>query len=336
MQAKTLKPQNPNPLLTVVVPVFNESASLRALFERLHAVLRNESLDWRVLFVDDGSSDDTAATIAGLRESDPRVGWLRLSRNFGKEVAMTAGLDRAEGEAVIVIDADLQDPPELIPKLIERWRNGFDVVYAQRTAREGETWLKRATAACFYRIINRVSRTQIPPNTGDYRLLSRRAVDALGQVRERHRFMKGLFSWVGFRQVGVPYRRQPRYAGKSKFSYWRLWNFAVDGITSFTIAPLKFSTYLGLLAAASALVYGMIIIAKTLLFGDPVPGYPSMMVVILFLGGVQLVALGIIGEYLGRLFDESKSRPLYLVDEYQPATAAEAPVESAGTASGAT
>ena len=211
MQAKT----NPNPLLTVVVPVFNESASLQALFGRLHAVLRGESLDWRVLFVDDGSSDETPATIARLHQSDPRVGWLRLSRNFGKEVAMTAGLDRAEGDAVIVIDADLQDPPELIPELLERWREGYDVVYAQRTAREGETWLKRATAACFYRIINLVSRTPIPANTGDYRLLSRRAVDALGQIRERHRFMKGLFSWVGFRQVGVPYRRQARHAGPS-------------------------------------------------------------------------------------------------------------------------
>ncbi len=318
MRSESNQERTGNARLTVVVPVFNEADSVAALFERLRAVLEALPLSWCVLFVDDGSSDDTQSVLAGLHDQDGRAGWLRLSRNFGKEIAMTAGLDRAEGDAVIIIDADLQDPPELIPELIERWRQGFDVVYAQRTARTGETWLKRATAAVFYRLINRVSRIPIPSNTGDYRLLSRRAVDALGRVRERHRFMKGLFAWVGFRQVAVPYRRQPRYAGKSKFGYWRLWNFAVDGITSFTSAPLKFATYLGLLAAISALSYGVVVVAKTLLFGDPVRGYPSMMAVILFLGGIQLMALGIIGEYLGRLFDESKRRPLYLVDDFEP------------------
>ncbi len=323
------RPAVEGPLLSVVVPVFNEAASVEILIERLRTVLEPLPLDWRVLFVDDGSTDGTAAALEGLRAADPRLGWLRLSRNFGKEVAMTAGLDRAEGDAVIIIDADLQDPPELIPQLIERWRDGYDVVYAQRTARAGERWLKRATAAAFYRLINRVSDTPIPPDTGDYRLLSRRAVDALGGLRERHRFMKGLYSWVGFRQVAVPYRREPRHAGKSKFGYWRLWNFAVDGITSFTSAPLKFATYLGLAAAVTALSYGVVVIAKTLMFGDPVRGYPSMMAVILFLGGVQLIALGIIGEYLGRLFDEAKQRPLYLVDDYRaPAGTETAPRES--------
>jgi glycosyltransferase involved in cell wall biosynthesis len=230
---------------------------------------------------------------------------------------MTAGLDHVDAEAVILIDADLQDPPELIPEFIQRWREGHDVVYAVRRSRAGETWLKRFTAAAFYRLINLVSRTRIPEDTGDFRLLSRRVVESLRQVRERHRFMKGLFTWVGYRQIGVPYDREARHAGRSKFSYWKLWNFALDGFTSFTTAPLRVATWLGLASAGLALLYGVWVIVKTLVWGDPVRGYPSMMVVILFLGGVQLISLGIIGEYLGRLFDESRHRPLYLVDRVQ-------------------
>ena len=227
---------------------------------------------------------------------------------------MTAGLDHVDADAVVIIDADLQDPPELIPTLVERWRDGYDVVYAQRNTRRGDSWLKRLTAAAFYRLINRVSRTSIPKDTGDFRLLSRRAVVAVSSARERHRFMKGLFAWVGFRQVGVSYDRDPRHAGSSKFNYWRLWNFALDGITSFTTIPLRIATWLGMLVALGALFFGLVIIFKTLMWGDPVPGYPSLMVVVLFLGGVQLVSLGIIGEYLGRLFEQSKQRPLYLID----------------------
>jgi len=300
--------------LGVIVPVYNEAAGLEEFCRRLLAVMTNLDLDWQILFVDDGSSDDSAAIIANWQQRESRIGLIRLSRNFGKELAMTAGLDHVNADAVVIIDADLQDPPELIPTLIERWREGYDVVFAQRKSRQGESWLKRVTAASFYRVINWVSRTPIPRDTGDFRLLNSRAVEALARVRERHRFMKGLFAWIGFRQTAVPYDRDPRHAGQSKFNYWRLWNFALDGITSFTTAPLRVATWLGLLVALGAILYGLIIIFKTLMWGDPVPGYPSLMVVILFLGGVQLVSLGIIGEYLGRLFEESKQRPLYLID----------------------
>ncbi len=218
---------------------------------------------------------------------------------------------------MIVIDSDLQDPPEVIPELIRCWREGHDVVYAQREKREGESFIKRMTAAAFYRVINLISRTPIPVDTGDFRLLSRQAYQSLGLLRERNRFMKGLFSWIGFRQKGVRYVREKRFAGTSKFNYWRLWNFAIDGITSFTTAPLRMATYLGMMSAFVALIYALWVIIKTLIFGEPVAGYPSLMVVILFLGGVQLVTIGIIGEYLGRLFDESKQRPLYLIQQKQ-------------------
>jgi glycosyltransferase involved in cell wall biosynthesis len=231
---------------------------------------------------------------------------------------MTAGLDHARGDAVIVIDADLQDPPELIPELIAEWRNGFDVVYAKRTARDGDSAMKKATAAAFYRIIQRVSRVRIPEDTGDYRLLSRRAVDALVQLREHHRFMKGLFAWIGFPQKAVLYRRDPRFAGAGKFNYWRLWNFALEGLTSFTIMPLKVATYVGVLTALGSFVAAANIIYDTLVHGNPVPGYPSLMVVILFFGGLQLLFIGVMGEYLGRLFNESKRRPLYFLNAYDP------------------
>ena len=309
--------QLPGTDLCVIVPVYNEAAGLEEFCSRMHAVMETLGLSWQVLFVDDGSSDDSVSVIEDWRKRDQHIGLLVLSRNFGKELAMTAGLDHADAEAVIIIDADLQDPPELIPTLVERWREGFDVVYAQRNSRHGDSWLKRATAASFYRVINWVSRTGIPKDTGDFRLLSRRAVAAVSSARERHRFMKGLFAWVGFRQIAVSYDRDQRHSGSSKFNYWRLWNFALDGITSFTTAPLRVATWLGLLVALGAILFGIVIIFKTLMWGDPVPGYPSLMVVILFLGGVQLVSLGIIGEYLGRLFEESKQRPLYLIESIE-------------------
>lgn len=301
--------------LAVVVPAYNEADGLVEFHQRLSAVLDGLALDCRVVYVDDGSRDATWATIATLGEADLRVVGLKLSRNFGKELALTAGLDAADADAVVVIDADLQDPPELIPELVARWQEGYDVVYATRLAREGETWLKRLTAAGFYRVMGRLSHTAIPRDTGDFRLLSRRALDAVLRLRERHRFMKGLFAWVGYRQVSVPYQRDPRHAGSSKFNYWRLWNFALEGITSFSTAPLRVATYAGALVATVAFLTGVWIIIKTLLWGDPVAGYPSLMVTVLFIGGVQLTALGIIGEYLGRLYDESKHRPLYLVEQ---------------------
>ena len=303
------------PTLGVVVPCFNEEAVLAAFHARLMGVLDAMPVAARVLYVDDGSRDGTFAALEGLCAADPRVAALRLSRNFGKELALTCGLDHASGDAVVVIDADLQDPPELIPELWARFRDGHDVAYAVRRSRAGESWLKRGTAAAFYRVIGRLSDTPVPADTGDFRLLSRRALEALRGLRERHRFMKGLFGWVGFRQVGVPYDRAPRAAGRSSWNWWRLWNFALEGITSFSVAPLKLATYVGLATSLLAFGYGAWVVAKTLLWGDPVAGYPSLMSVVLFLGGIQLMALGLIGEYLGRLYLESKQRPLYLIDQ---------------------
>lgn len=303
--------------ISVVVPAFNEGEGMDAFHRHLAGVMDTLGVPWWVIYVDDGSTDDTVERIQALRTADERVGLLRLSRNFGKEIAITAGLDHADGDAVVVMDADGQDPPELIPDLVREWREGWDVVYGRRSTREGDTLVKRLTAHAFYRIMRRVSDTVIPEDVGDFRLMDRRVVEALGRLRERNRFMKGLFSWVGFRQRELPYRREPRHSGQSKWSYWRLWNFAIDGITSFTVAPLKIATYLGLLTAIGAFVYGTWIIVKTLVYGADVPGYPSLMVVILFLGGMQLIALGVIGEYLGRLFLESKQRPLYLVERFE-------------------
>jgi len=308
------------PLLSVVAPAFNEGDVLDKFHERLAKVLDEVPLDAEVVYVNDGSTDATAAVLERLAASDPRVAVLELSRQFGKERALTAGIDYARGDAVVVIDADLQDPPELIPELVAPWREeGFEVVYAVRVRRAGESLLRRGTAALFYRVIRRVSRVDIPRNTGDFRLMSRRAVDELKRLRERHRFMKGLFAWVGFAQKPIPYHREPRSAGRSKWNYWRLWNFALTGITSFTIAPLKVATYLGLLIALLSFVYALVIVYKTLVWGNPVAGYPSLMTVILFLGGVQLMTMGVMGEYLGRMFEEVKQRPLYVVKSYRPA-----------------
>jgi glycosyltransferase involved in cell wall biosynthesis len=278
-------------------------------------------LDFRAefVYVNDGSQDNTLDVLYELRRNDPRIAIVDLSRNFGKEIALTAGLDKANGDAVIVLDADLQDPPELIPDLVREWQSGFDVVYAQRQSRDGESMLKRSTAHLFYRIMGRIGKVRIPPDTGDFRLLSRRAVAALREIREHHRYMKGLFAWIGFPQKAVLYIRDPRFAGTTKWSYWRLWTLAIEGFTSFTTAPLKIATYIGLLTAFASFLYGVAIMYKTLMYGDPVRGYPSLMVVILFLGGIQLIGIGVMGEYLGRMFNESKRRPLYLLKGYEPA-----------------
>ena len=306
--------------LTVVVPAYNESEGLRAFHERLSAVFAEMGdLDCSVLYVDDGSRDDTWDIMCELRSADPRVAVLKLSRNFGKELALTAGLDHATADAVVVIDADLQDPPELIPQFVAEWRDGYDMVYGTRASRAGETAFKKWTAATFYRVIGSLSQTPIPHDTGDFRLLSRRALDALKGVRERQRFMKGLFTWVGFRQKSVVYARDARFAGETKWNYWKLWNFAIDGITSFSSSPLKLATYVGLLTAVFSFVFAVWVTVKALLWGDAVQGYPSLMVVVLFLGGMQLMALGVIGEYLGRLYVEAKQRPLYLIDTFEPA-----------------
>ncbi|RCS31484.1 glycosyltransferase [Rhodanobacter denitrificans] len=303
------------PQLTVVVPAYNESAVLRSFHERLRKVLDGLPLACDVLYVDDGSHDDTWSIIESLVAADPRTGALKLSRNFGKEAALTAGLDAVLADAAVVIDADLQDPPELIPALVEQWQAGYDVVYATRSAREGESGFKRLTAAAFYRSMERLSDTMIPRDTGDFRLLSRRALDALRQLRERQRFMKGLFSWIGYRQTAVHYQREPRQAGTTKWNYWRLGQLAIEGITSFSTAPLRLATWVGLAAAGVSFAYGAFVLVKALLYGDPVRGYPTLILVVLFLGGVQLLALGVIGEYLGRNYAESKQRPLYFIEE---------------------
>ena len=313
-------PQSNEPL-TVVVAAYNEQDALPLLHARLRPVLDGLDLPTQVLYVDDGSSDDTWAVLQRLAAVDSRVSLLRLSRNFGKERALTAGLDRVTEGAALVLDADGQDPPELIPDFVARWREGDDMVYGTRLAREGESWLKRASASAFYRVMNHLSRTPIPRDTGDFRLLSRRTLDALAQLRERGRFMKGLFAWVGYRQSALPYRREPRLAGRSKFDYWKLWNFALDGITGFSTVPLRSATYLGVLTALVAFGFGALTIVKTLFWGETVRGYPTLITVVLFLGGIQLIALGVIGEYLGRLYDESKQRPLYLIADWQPSTA---------------
>jgi glycosyltransferase involved in cell wall biosynthesis len=307
-------------LISIVVPAFNEEDVLSEFHQSIARVLSAQPYDFEIIYINDGSSDNTLAVIKELRQSDNQVTLIDLSRNFGKEIALTAGLHKAAGDAVVVIDADLQDPPELIPILISEWHNGYDVVYAQRTHRKGESLLKRTTAHFFYRIIQRISKISIPEDTGDFRILSRRAVNALNTFREQHRFMKGLFAWIGYKQKAVHYQRNPRHSGETKWNYWRLWNFALDGITSFTIAPLKISTYLGLLTAAGAFTYGLYMLVDTLIHGNPVPGYPSLIVIILILGGIQLVAIGILGEYLGRIFNETKRRPLYFVNEYLPST----------------
>jgi glycosyltransferase involved in cell wall biosynthesis len=317
---QTSAPSAQSPTVSVVVPLFNEEDVVEAFHNRLTAVMEKLQHPWEVIYVNDGSKDRSFQILKELASREPEVSIVDLSRNFGKEVALTAGLDHAKGDAVVVIDVDLQDPPEVIPDLIAGWYEGFDVVYAQRRKREGETKMKRLTAAAFYRIMQHIGGSvRLPPNTGDFRLMSRRALDALLQLRERHRFMKGLFAWVGFPSKAVLYDRAPRAAGTTKWNYRRLWNLSIEGITSFTVLPLKVATYLGFAIALFALIFAAQIVIKTLIFSNPVAGYASLMAVMLLLGGVQLLTLGIVGEYLGRIFNEAKGRPLYILQQYVPA-----------------
>lgn len=305
-------------LLSVIVPVFNESAVLADFHRQMSAVMLETGSDYELIYIDDGSSDNTVDRIAEIRKTDSHVALIELSRNFGKEIALSAGLDHARGDAVIIIDADLQDPPGLVHTFLEEWRNGYDVVYGRRTDRRGDSRAKILTAKWFYRTLNYLSDVEIPEDVGDFRLLSRRAVDALTSLPERHRYMKGLYAWIGYPQKSIPYVREPREAGDSKWSYWRLWNFALEGITSFSDVPLKVATYVGVLTSGVAFIYGLFLLVRTLVWGNPVPGYPSLIIVMLFLGGVQLICLGIIGEYLARTFQESKGRALYFVKGYHP------------------
>ncbi len=306
------------PMLSVVVPLFNEAQVLPQLHRRLFDALRLLKGTAEVIYVDDGSTDATPAVLHALRVSQPAVGVIRLSRNFGKELALSAGLRACTGEAVIVLDADLQDPPELIPQMLAAFRGGYDVVNMRRRSRAGESWLKKATAHLFYRLLNRLSDVPIPADVGDFRLLSRRAVEAINAMPERNRYMKGLFAWVGYRQTTLDYDRAPRAAGVARQHYGRLLGLAVEGITSFSVAPLRLALVMGFAAGATALAMTVYYAVKTLLFGEPVSGFPTLVVAILTLGGLNLMGLGVLGEYLGRLFMETKHRPLYLVDAFEP------------------
>ena len=301
-------------LVSVVVPFYNEAGGVEPFYAELAAVLeRLTAHRFEIVCVDDGSSDGTLEELVGLAGRDARVRVLELSRNFGKEAALTAGIDAARGDAVIALDADLQDPPELIARLLDGWSGGADVVVARRTDRSSDSFLKRTSAELFYRIHNRLSSVQIPGNVGDFRLLDRRVVEALKALPERQRFMKGLFAWIGFRTATVDYARGTRAAGASKFSGWRLWNFALEGITSFSTVPLRVWTYVGALGALATFLYALFIIARVLILGIDVPGYASLLVAILFLGSLQLLSVGVLGEYIGRVYLETKQRPVYVV-----------------------
>ncbi|MEX3945543.1 glycosyltransferase family 2 protein [Paraburkholderia sp. BR10937] len=302
------------PLISIVAPFYNEQDGVAAFFEQIIATMESiESVRFEIVCVNDGSRDDTLEELVLVSQRDRRVKVIDLTRNFGKEAALTAGLHEASGDAIVVIDADLQDPPSLIPEMIRRWQQGAEVVLARRASRACDSFLKRTTAALFYRIHNALSELKIPENVGDFRLMDRLVVNALRSLPERHRFMKGLFAWVGFNTVTLDYERTPRSAGKTKFSGWRLWNFALEGITSFSTVPLRIWMYIGGAIAALAFCYGTFMVGRTLLFGNPVPGYASLVSVVLFMSGIQLVGIGVIGEYVGRIYDESKERPVYLV-----------------------
>lgn len=303
--------------ISVLIPTYNEEAVLDELFKRLCSLAKkNQSYKFEFLFVNDGSEDATLAKIKKYARENTAVSYVNLSRNFGKEVAMIAGLDHIDADATVIIDADLQDPPELIPNMIALWEEGYDDVYARRNDRLGESWVKKFTSKLFYRTLQRSTRIPIQQDTGDFRLLDRRCIAALTRLRENQRYTKGMFSWIGFNKKEIIYSRHPRLAGKSKWNYWRLLDLAIEGITSFTTAPLRWSSLAGTIVSVAAFIYILVILMKTLLFGSDVAGYPSLMAVILFLGGVQLLSLGIMGEYIARIFNETKNRPLYFVEEY--------------------
>lgn len=299
--------------LSLVVPMYNEADVVAELFARVVPVLEGVTADYEIVCVNDGSSDGTLPLLIGAHEANPRIKVLDLTRNFGKEVALSAGLDHASGDAVIPFDADLQDPPELIPEMVSKWKAGHEVVIAVRRDRSQDTYPKRVTAKAFHRIMGRLSEVPIPADAGDFRLMDRRVVEMLGRLPERTRFMKGIFAWLGFQPAMIDYTRPARASGRSKWKPWQLWNFALDGILSFTTLPLRIWTYFGIAVALAAMGYMTFIIVRTLVLGIDVPGYASVVVFILFFSGLNMVGLGIIGEYLGRVFIEVKSRPLYLV-----------------------
>lgn len=306
---------DPRPVYSIITPVHNEEAVLSELYRRVSEVMDQTGELWELLLVDDGSTDASASLIADLHDADTRVHGIKLSRNYGFQVAVTAGLDHVQGDAVVLIDADLQDPPEVIPEMIDRWHDGYEVVYGVRSERDGETWFKKTTASVFYRLIQNITNVDIPLDTGDFRLMDRRVVDAIKSMPERNRFLRGMVSWVGYRQTGVTYHRHERFAGQTKFTLKKMIRFALDAITSFSYFPLQLASYIGFLFAGLSAFAIMTVIGLRLFGADsPLMGQATTLVVVLFLGGVQLISLGIIGEYLGRIYDEVKARPLYLID----------------------
>lgn len=303
------------PVFSIIAPIFNEHDSLPELHRRVSAVMDGLGEPWELILVDDGSSDGSTDLIRQLAEQDERVRPVIFARNFGHQIAVTAGLDYARGDAVVIIDADLQDPPEVIPDLVARWREGYEVVYAVRTEREGESWFKLFTASLFYRIIFRITDVKIPMDTGDFRLLDRKVVNVINKMRERHRFLRGMSIWVGFRQTGVPYKRAARFAGETKYPLKKMIKFASDAITGFSYFPLQLATYLGFLAAGLSILAIPIVIAMRMAGSQAFYGQATTLIAVLFLGGVQLIFLGILGEYIGRIYDEARGRPLYIVRE---------------------
>lgn len=305
-----------SPVFSIVAPIYNEAANIPVLYQRIQEVLDTTGEEWELLLVNDGSTDDSAEIIRQLASQDTRVRPVIFARNFGHQIAVTAGLDYSRGQAVVIIDADLQDPPEVILDLIAKWREGYEVVFAIRAEREGEGWFKLFTASLFYRLISKITDVDIPLDAGDFRLLDRKVVDVLNRMREKHRFLRGMSAWVGFRQIGVPYKRAARYAGETKYPFRKMFRLAINAITGFSYFPLQLATYIGFVSAGIAILSIPLVIALRL-WGSQAPlvGQATTLIAVLFLGGVQLISLGILGEYIGRLYDEAKGRPLYIVRE---------------------
>ncbi len=303
--------------ISIIVPCYNEQESLQLLYQELCKLMKAEpAYAWEILFVNDGSKDETLQVIQALSAQDPSISYVDLSRNYGKETAMLAGFDYAQGDACVIIDADMQDPPSLIPQMIKKWEEGYDDVYARRVDRGKESWLRRKLSMAYYRLLTKSSRIDVLPNVGDFRLLDKRCIEALRTLREQGRYTKGMFCYIGFRKAEITFDRQDRAVGSSKMSYRSLFHLAIEGLMSYTTAPLRMASILGLLVSLISFIYALWILVKTLIWGDPVAGFPTLMVVILFLGGVQLLALGVLGEYVGRIFHESKHRPNYFVQTY--------------------
>ncbi len=303
------------PTISIIAPIYNEIGNIDALYERVKQTMENTSETWELVLVDDGSQDGSTEKIRQLSQADQRIQAVIFARNFGHQIAVSAGLDYSQGQAVVIIDADLQDPPEIIPELITKWREGYEVVYAVRTEREGETWFKKTTAALFYRLIYRITDVDIPLDTGDFRLLDRKIVNILCQMGERHRFLRGMTSWIGFRQIGVPYKRAARMTGTTKYPIKKMVKFASDAITGFSYFPLQVATYMGFISAGLSIIAIPVVIIMRLAGSQAFFGQATTLIAVLFLGGIQLISLGILGEYIGRLYDEAKGRPLYIVSE---------------------